>query len=146
MREIEFRAKDQYGNWIYGLLTGNQYNLNEYAIFTQPYHGIYPIEKETIGQYTGLRDKNGVKIFEGDIVKYEQKEYSFSLKIGIAEFNDSDLGSCGCCFDEHYSTGFVIKTVKPKNNSSKFFSQYGLEKCEVIGNIYDNQELLEKEK
>lgn len=126
MREIEFRAKDEYGNWIYGLLTGNKYNLNEYAIFTQPYHGIYPIEKETIGQYTGLKDKNGVKIFEGDIVKIGKILWKVEWFDDFCEFRLSNVS----------------------NESNKSFLNYYMCKydLEVIGNIYDNPELLEREK
>lgn len=126
MREIQFRAKDEYGNWIYGLLTGNQHNLNEYAIFTQPYHEIYPIEKETIGQYTGLRDKNGVKIFDGDIVKIGKILWKVEWFGDFCEF----------------------RLINVSNESDKSFLNYY--KCkydlEVIGNIYDNPELLEREK
>ena len=126
MREIEFRSKDEYGNWIYGLLTGNQYNLNEYAIFTQPYHEIYPIEKETIGQYTGLRDKNGVKIFEGDIVKIGKILWKVEWFEDFCEF----------------------RLINVSNESNKSFLNYYMCKydLEVIGNIYDNPELLEREK
>ena len=96
-------------------------------------------------QNPGLQDKNGVEINEGDIVKCEQNNSTYSLKIGVAEFNDTDLGSCGCCFDEFFGAGFVIKTVKTKNDDGKYFSLYDLEKSVVIGNIYKNKELLEDE-
>lgn len=62
-----------------------------------------------------------------------------------SEFNDTDLGSCGCCFEEHFAVGFVVKTIKTKNARDGYFSLYDLEKSEIIGNIYENKELLGNE-
>lgn len=79
---------------------------------------------ETIGQYTGLTDKNGKKIFEGDIVKH---------------FNASDVGvDIGkVCWDDKYCQFYRT------SNSGMYNYRVGADcSYEVIGNIYDNPELL----
>ena len=82
-REILFRGKTKYGSWIIGDLL--QY-ANTAQIWTQEEHGKcnYIVDPATVGQFTGLTDKNGfTKIFEGDIIRldgtiggniYEEKE------------------------------------------------------------------------
>ena len=83
---------------------------------------------ETVGQYTGLNDKNNVKIFDGDIVTVENPNISDD-EYGIVKF-DND----GAMFIVEFDTF----TVDFGNNIDG-------NRCEIIGNIFDNSELLKGE-
>ena len=131
MREVLFRGKRiDDGEWIEGsLCTTIPSDENFYTISYFDFEGYYVEEKvipETIGQYTGLTDKNGKKIFEGDIIKH---------------FNHSDKP------DEYaiYKVEFDEKICKFSGRLHKQWSAQlskDLEKrYEVIGNIHDNPEL-----
>lgn len=80
------------------------------------------VDPETVGQYTGVTDKNGTKIFEGDIVKYGDTVHNvvFEQRNGTAFF------------------GLVYSTLE----TLSFGYYQDLKQIEVIGNIYDNPELL----
>lgn len=128
MREILFRGKcTANGKWVYGdlLNVGVDY---DYAIRTYGgrEHGqVNAVNEKTVGQYTGLTDKNGKRIWEGDIVK----TYKFNTpnKKYIIKF-DLLLGAfIGESADDMYFTTF--------DGDSDCF--------EIIGNIHDNPELLE---
>jgi len=129
MREIIFRAKRKdNGEWVYGFLTKMWGVL--YIIDKCNENIAYEIIPETVGQYSGLFDKNSKMIFEGDIVK--TKEFGKDSGNGV-NFNDFDF------FEVIYSSAaFVV------NNSKRMFYIPKGEKYEVIGNIYDNPELLEE--
>lgn len=124
MREILFRGKRvDNGEWVEGYyspvnipITGNMGHF----INVGGYRAV-EIDPETVSQFTGLCDKNGVKIFEGDIIKY------FDDWIGKIEY-DSD------------SALFVVSFVDGDDDN---FGRVSCGDCEVIGNIYDNPELLE---
>ena len=97
---------------------------------------------ETVGQYTGLTDKNGVRIFEGDILR--GFEYPFCSNIN-GEFNYfAEI----VWFDD--SSAFGIYTFKnPKSNvrgisegNTDYLEYFNADKWEVIGNIHDNPEIL----
>ncbi len=136
MREILFRGRISKNEWVYGLPIEGEPLVGEgkrTCIVTNPgltyYDGVLmtydecvEVDPDTIGQFTGLTDRNGVKIFEGDIVlhKGECGLVGYSYDYGIFEV-DFDY-----CF-----AGFI--DISASN-------------CEVIGNIYDTPELLEASK
>lgn len=119
MREILFRGKNAKGEWEYGvpLITG----LNsEIAYITQANSYDYRVDIDTVGQYTGLTDKNGKKIFEGDILKG-----SWETVLTI--------------FFDEISSSYRVKTSTGHEREPSY---YGIEKWEIIGNIHDNPELM----
>ncbi|EGO9398509.1 hypothetical protein DSH82_06005 [Enterococcus faecalis] len=118
----KFRARDQRGNWHVGLLT---FMFGQYAIVNEADENtVYLIDKETIGQSTGLKDKNGVEIFEGDVLYYIPFESHINNSIIVFE-----KGS------------FCTKMLRNgKLTSVRFIDS---EEYEVIGNIHENPELLE---
>lgn len=135
MREILFRGKRvDNSEWIEGLLAYCNFNHGiEKAIYVATELGSiipYRTKQETVGQYTGLTDKNGKKIFEGDIVEFTDK---FTYQKGRAEivFEAFKWKYSGC-----YYGGNPIVWLCIDDTSIEF---------EVIGNIHDNPELLEVE-
>ena len=122
MREILFKAKrEDNGEWVYGDIL-HDYNNEPRAI--RDYCGSNPIVPETVCQYTELVDKNGKKIFEGDIISY------FTTK-GIA--------------DEKCSVGeieFSDGAFSVKHGRLWRFLCFDNYKIEVVGNIFDNPELM----
>ncbi len=86
--------------------------------------------------FTGIKDRNGKEIYEGDIVSCEisgrDKEYTKYYKV---IFTDKDVSSCGCCTPAFHGSGFV----SVDNEGEKGFLN---NECEIIGNIYENNELL----
>lgn len=91
----------------------------------------YYLEAKSIEQCTGLKDKNGRLIYEGDIVKQDDEVF-------IVKWSDEDVASCGCCIPRFSGVGFICE------NS---FGRGDLDRdIEVIGNIHENSDLLEAEK
>lgn len=136
MREILFRAKRiDTGEWAEGLPGYNTYDGDITEIETRDY-GFIMIDPETICQYTGLTDKNGRKIFEGDIIR-DIFEPSIIGVVKYGEyrntFNDDELGG---------HAGFYIEW-KAKAELLRKDLMYWTKRSEVIGNIFDNPERLE---
>lgn len=125
MREILFRGKRiADGKWMYGLPSYDEYgNIEEIQVWDGEDISFCLVDPETICQYTGLTDKNGKKIWEGDIVQekyYPYHVYKVVLDKGnggwTAEYQSVPLYSIGCATSKKYK---------------------------VIGNVFDNPELLE---
>lgn len=149
MREILFRGKRvDNGEWVYGdLLRAKGYvNRIEYTvIFTDPeefpkgeYFGAVHILPETVGQYTGMTDKNGKRIFEGDILQIK----------GYREVIDRCVVGCGIYAPFNHSSksvGFYLCWKHDKEQLQKYANlAYWVEEREAvcIGNIHDNPELI----
>lgn len=131
MREILFRGKDIHGIWHIGLLAhiGNAWYISNEAGNATAYEVI----PDTIGQFTGLFDKNGVRIFEGDIIQYDAKKY-------IVKFGEGSFGTV------YIDSKTVVAFSDYANGVSYIDYEKGVETLydvKVIGNLYDNLELLE---
>ena len=125
MREILFRGKRKAGDyWMIGDL--RQWSSKRKGILDYSFGGTSEVYIETIGQFTGLTDKNGKKIFEGDVV---------SVKIG-------GLKRRGVVFYEDTATRFGLAIGTEKNFSFLGRQMAKTYEAEVIGNVHDNPELL----
>lgn len=109
--------------WKYGGCA--QYGSGAVIYQAEPEIKKFPVYADTVGQYTGLTDMNGVKIFEGDVVRINRTNYIviFNTLGGCAEF------ALKCAGDEPFPFGFDYVNVP----------------MEVVGNVFDNLELLEEE-
>ena len=140
MREILFRGKQEdNGEWVYGAY----YHQTEFYGDDCDYHyiisscdelednmmcfdGVIP---ETVGQYTGLTDKNGKRIFEGDIIDTPDR----LIKVVWFERN------------AQFDLNFIKYAHDKKIINFKGIEMRDLKEYEVIGNIHDNPELIESE-
>ena len=131
MREIRFRGKSTItGKWAYGDLVHDYRDMGD-CIRQGADHwgcGFYAVDPATIGQFTGLLDKNGIEIYEGDILR------------------NGYTGSYG---NEFYENGLVCYSAKNgrfeianKNDHIKLLTQKMVVKnsIEVVSNIHDNKE------
>ena len=153
MREIKFRAKHG-KEWVYGDLHLLSKMLH---IHTDPFTK-KSINIETIGQYTGLKDKNGKEIYEGDILRVEEfKNESGPIEKSEEFYEVFDLEDVKGEKQREYTSpvswedGSFVISVNRKGDTdlSALFGDMRLSFpifiFEVIGNIYDNPELINKE-
>ena len=136
MREILFRGKcnevGKYnGQWIEGFYGEDD---GKPIIARSTDHGLigYFCEPDSIGQYTGLTDKNGRKIFEGDIIHLEYSQVFFG-GVYFGEYTAEVSYKEGCFITDGINNGDEIETP---------LSGFNNDEVEIIGNIHDNPELL----
>lgn len=140
MREIKFRGKSLDGKWLFGYIYRyvNRDGIDTVAIIEIQNNGfdatlnLHKISHNTVGQFTGLHDKNGKEIYEGDIIRsFDSKgepiihyiQYDDEEAVFVAVLNGSEKG--------YFGYGSIAQ---------RWINEWGKE---VIGNIHDNFDLLE---
>ena len=127
MREIKFRGKNRDGQFVFGDLLNFDTST---AIFTKSGNtSIFEVIPATVGQYTGLTDKNGREVYEGDILSRNNAQFPMRGPVeyenGSFFFHDEELGFCW----------YPLHGIAKQGTGT-------LNDLEVIGNIHDNPELL----
>ena len=125
MREILFRGKRIFdGKWVNGFAYKQYSAAKVETWYIRAFETDFLVIPETVCQYTGLTDKNGRKIFEGDIIKCKVHEMNgYRVRRGVVEY---------------HGVGFIMNL-----DPNSWYDQKNISfDCEVIGNIYDNPELM----
>ena len=143
MREILFRGKRiDNGEWVFGSLLAWRDGDTDICCHNSDNNGEMDkviVRPETVGQFTGLTDKNGKKVFEGDILKFTDENADYEW-IGKVEFGNPNA---------EYNWGFQLVYIKGTKPNTDILLWFDMEETgaysEVIGNIHDNPELLEVE-
>lgn len=135
-RVIKFRGQDYQGKWHYGsliTLTDDSGELNyfilegNYELQTmEPFEDFILVKPETVGQFTGLYDKDGKEIYEGDILRMDYPEWDY-----VVFWEDSRLK-------------WAYRKIGETQSYSLCMSPLELSHYEVIGDIHENPELITK--
>ena len=122
MREMKVRGYSlDEGQWIKGF--GAEYNDDLETYLVHNYRGFFEVDGESIGEYTGYKDINDIEICEGDIV-----ETTRALNHIIGEV----VLYKGCWYIKDYNGGYY-----------RLIPRFGIAENKIIGNIYENKNLLE---
>lgn len=156
MKEVVFRGKAKAtGKWAYGsLVHGIDPREESYIVICRKldddadelhYERIFmAVDPETVGQYTGKTDKNGKRVYEGDIVRQTFEGYNHGSQTWYEEYDGFDIGAVtftGCGTFIKPIRGELNRNMEPQDwkPCKKRLISY---RAEVIGNIFDNPELL----
>lgn len=157
MREIKFRAQRiQTREWVYGNLiidARGRAHIVPFKYFDEDGHHLsYEddtdmsvfIDQETVGEFTGLHDKNGREIYEGDRVRVShggRHYWLFEIKALGGQFGNNLYG---VCYEHNLSTNEDDSTYTYEKVTGNFYRSecVGGKDSEVIGNIHENPELL----
>lgn len=133
MREIIFRGKSIYTKeWMYGNLMYSGVPIcvlrfKDISTMNYPMYHQFDVSADTVGQFTGLYDKNGTRIYEGDILKWGKDNKLYVVKFWKGMFYAS-IEEC----NKDIIGGFPLYVLTDDDEGV----------CEIVGNIYDNPELL----
>lgn len=138
MREIKFRAWSKLDNkYYYRVLVGNTSEDEDQYVCSNIYDGDEWVEFDkrcgVIEQYTGLKDKNGAEIYEGDIVEVMHNDW---IK--------PTFHAVRWCGDSLYPTFNLVPELDTTSNSLSLVLQSDFIEIEIVGNIHENPELLEE--
>ena len=152
MREILFRGKRENGDWVFGnlFIPDKKDAPTEICIGTNVIRITYDVIPETAGQYTGLTDKNGKKIFEGDIFKFPDEIFESYYTSCGTEYNSWEAENYGVVgfsedlgrfdFVDYKFNENAVEADLHENHAIEFYDF--VSDLEIIGNIHDNPELL----
>lgn len=155
MREIEFRAKSIYSKkWVYGFYSPRIHSFDQIPSI-KTIEGIdIEIEINTLSQYVGLKDKNGKKIYEGDIIRqqtFDKLNSSYANEKDKKDHKNYLIKKRKCIFDDeenyHHNYDYVVEykdaRFYPFADDNFEWGNFNKDKpVEIIGNIWDNPELL----
>ena len=138
IREVIFRGKrTDNGKWVKGYLYITHIGAHEIGSYDAEINidrFTFDVIPETVGQYTGITDKNGRKIFEGDIV--DVSENPQFIYVGVALYR---YGLFNVVYDK---SCFMKCKITEKNDEKGLYHFLETEQYQVVGNIFDNTELL----
>lgn len=134
-REIKFRGLNANKEWVYGLISKDTEGSTQYYTempyrvcwFEDSAHCNQPIITESVGQFTGLKDKNGKEVYEGDIIEFDNTEIGGTKTTGEVVFN----------------TDITLSKLEWGLWTRKgYYRTDFLGRIEIIGSIHQNPELL----